>query len=417
MLSQLRVVQPFLHTTQLKKVTPQIFNRTTMKHMYYYLSAAFFVLQGIISPAQAQTWTTIWNEKFNSTTYESCYATAADTYWANCLSVPAGPRNGLINGNWEVVSTNLGVTQSPADALGGRFLMYWSDGAYGGGANVPSADNVILRKSLTGLTIGKQYKISYKVGGLLQLPSIILLNPATIGLTLNGSVVIAASAVTTSWITKTYTWTATSTTMNLSWTNSTKQVNGNDFALDDLLVEAQNLLMPVTLTSFTAHSTETGTVLQWETAQETNSSHYVIQRAADAIHFSSLGRVQAGGNSSIKTSYHFTDTHPCYGPACYRLSMIDIDGTQTFSPVRIVGATEKPGRVMLSPNPVSGQLFISNDNQEQTAVVLFSATGNIVKKYTGNTASIDMSIYPDGVYFLAITDRLKGTFTKQVLKQ
>jgi len=388
-----------------------------MKHLYYYLSAAFFFLQGIISQAQAQTWTTIWNEKFNDSTYESCYATAADTYWANCLSAPGGPRNSLINGTWEVANTKLGVTQSPADALGGRFLMYWTDGGYGGGANVPSTDNVIFQKSLTGLTIGKQYRISYKMGGLLQLPSTTLTNPASIGLTLNGTSVIPASAVTTSWVTKTYTCTAKSNTMNLSWTNATKKVNGNDFALDDLLVEAQNLLMPVTLTSFTAHSSDAGIILQWETAQETNSRHYTIQRAADAIHFSSLGTVAATGNSSIKTSYHFTDTHPCYGSACYRLSMIDIDGTQTFSPVLIVGATEKPDRVTLSPNPVSGQLFISNDNQEQTAVVLFSATGNIVKKYPGNTASIDMSIYPDGIYFLAITDRLKGTFTKQVLKQ
>jgi len=388
-----------------------------MKRVYNYLLVIFCLLQTINNNAAAQTWTTIWHENFNGATYESCYTTGADIYWANCLSVPLGPRNGLINGSWEVSNTNLGATQSPGDASGGRFLMYWSDGGYLAGANVPSTDNVIFRKTLTGLTIGKQYKISYKMGGLLQLPSTILLNPASIGLTLNATPVIAAIAVTTSWVTKTYTWTASSTTMNLSWTNSVKQVSGNDFALDDLLVEAQNLLTPVTLTSFVAHSTDAGIFLQWETAQETNSSHYTIQRSTDAIHFFTAGTVEATGNSTLKTSYHFTDIHPSYGSDYYRLSMVDIDGTQTFSPVVLVTVDQKPGPVTLSPNPVSDQLFINANNHELSAVALFSATGNMVKKYTGNTATIDMSIYPKGFYFLIITDRSGSVFTRQVLRQ
>jgi len=97
--------------------------------------------------------------------------------------------------------------------------------------------------------------------------------------------------------------------------------------------------------------------------------------------------------------------------------MVDIDGTQTFSPVVLVTVDQKPGPVTLSPNPVSDQLFINANNHELSAVALFSATGNMVKKYTGNTATIDMSIYPKGLYFLVITDRSGSVFTRQVLRQ
>lgn len=357
-----------------------------------------------------QTWTNIWSESFNGKTFESCYTTGAQTYWANCTS---GPRNSMINGTWEVSNTNLGATQSPASGSGGRFLMYWSDNTYS--SSVPAADSIIFSKTLTGLTPGRQYRITYKFGALVQIPSTIT-NPASVGLRLNNQLIIAKTTATTSWQTKTYTWTATSTSMKLDWINQVKEVNGNDVALDDLVVESFSTSpLPVTLTSFTASTYANCTALiRWHTEEERNFSHFEIERSADGTGFSSLASIIPQGQNS---DYSYIDTKPFKGTTTYRLKMTDNDGSMTYSPVKTIIADCVASSINIYPVPAHDLITISGITSG-ARITVFNVMGQIVAEKTGTNTieTIDISLFKEGTYLLQVAAN-NDVFKSRIIKK
>lgn len=202
----------------------------------------FLNLQTIL----AQAWATVSLDDFNGLTYESCYASGGDSYWADCN--PLAPRNSLINGVWEITNTTLGSTQTPANGAGGRFLMYWTNSSNSTG------NNVFFRKTITNAVVGQVYRVSFKVGSL---------NSNTPRAALSLRRIMNATTTTiysetdanfpgTSWTTvsrsgsgntgaTTMQFTATATTFTLEWLN-TQNTNsagsGNDFAIDDIWIES-----------------------------------------------------------------------------------------------------------------------------------------------------------------------------------
>ena len=59
--------------------------------------------------------------------------------------------------------------------------------------------------------------------------------------------------------------------------------------------------------NFSASLEKNDAVLRWQTATETNSAWFSIQRSNDGIHFNNIGKVKAAGNSSRIESYAYTD--------------------------------------------------------------------------------------------------------------
>jgi len=94
------------------------------------------------------------------------------------------------------------------------------------------------------------------------------------------------------------------------------------------------MLLPVTLTGFEVSRQGNLAMLQWQTAQEQNSRDFTIERSADGLSYTSIGNVQATGNSSGPRDYSFTDAAPLNGKNYYRLKQFDLDGHFTYSDVR-----------------------------------------------------------------------------------
>jgi len=68
-----------------------------------------------------------------------------------------------------------------------------------------------------------------------------------------------------------------------------------------------SLCLNVELTSFVGEERDCKNYLTWETATETNSDYFVIERSFNANQFSEIGRVNAAGTSYENQSYGFTD--------------------------------------------------------------------------------------------------------------
>lgn len=119
-------------------------------------------------------------------------------------------------------------------------------------------------------------------------------------------------------------------------------------------------LLPVTLTSFYGTNANQNNILYWETATEINNAGFNVQRSIDGISFSSIGFVASkAGNSTVATSYQFTDANAFEGKCYYRLQQVDKDGKISYS--AIVELTKNAGKVFAAsiyPNPVSDKLNI-----------------------------------------------------------
>lgn len=160
--------------------------------------------------------------------------------------------------------------------------------------------------------------------------------------------------------------------------------------------------LPLKLISFTAEAVENSTHLEWLTAEEENTSHFEIQRSADAKTWTALPElVPAGGEGSHQ--YSAIDSKPLSGINYYRLRMMDLDQKFTYSRVVSVDFS-KTGLepVVLYPNPTAGKLLIRASNRKWKDVRLFSTSGAQIYASGKMTHSLDLSQFAAGAYWVTI---------------
>ena len=185
------------------------------------------------------------------------------------------------------------------------------------------------------------------------------------------------------------------------------------FTLGDI-----NRPLPVVLTAFTATRNGSNALLTWKTATETNSKGFEVQVSTDGTAFRTLGFVSSETPNSVQSkNYKYTDTESGkFGTRYYRLHQVDLDGKDSYSPVRAVGFDgAATGAVALSvyPNP-----FLDTDKVSlnfgsavpngAAQVQLIDMIGRTVRQQTIsiNNASLelgDLSDLRSGMYLARIT--------------
>ncbi|ANQ50137.1 T9SS type A sorting domain-containing protein [Flammeovirga sp. MY04] len=112
--------------------------------------------------------------------------------------------------------------------------------------------------------------------------------------------------------------------------------------------------LPVELTYFNASINTIEVILAWETATEINASHFLVQRSTDKTNWSTIGKVEANGNTNFAIEYKFIDNSPL-SHAYYRLHQFDFDGqNEIFGPVEVhMNSNNLSGfDVVLMPNSI-----------------------------------------------------------------
>ncbi|WP_222166747.1 T9SS type A sorting domain-containing protein [Edaphocola aurantiacus] len=351
--------------------------------------------------ARAQTWNQVDLIDFNSLTYESDYTDNGSAYYENAASPSSGPRNGLINGSWEVSNTNIGATQSPNNASGGRFLMYWTDNLFSASASA----GVVFSKTYLGLTIGRTYRFSFKYGFLLQTGGSVSGAP-TFTILRDGGNSQSVTTATTSWATATVTFVATATSHTLAINNAQTAVNGNDFGLDDIKLEVFQAALPITLSYFNAGIGAEGADLQWETRMVKQAKGFEIERSADGKNWNTINVVpvyKANSNEAERYSYH--DPYVAAGSAYYRLKLVDADNSFEYSLVRRI--ERAVGRQLNAfPNPVSGELTIAGISEGEE-IAVYDITGKTLLQQTATTTQIQVNTtdWNAGWYLLKVSGK------------
>ena len=93
--------------------------------------------------------------------------------------------------------------------------------------------------------------------------------------------------------------------------------------------------LPVELTYFSVSNQDNINKITWKISSETNSSHYLVERAVDDD-FEIIIKVNSFGNTQTQTTYNAFDSDYLDTINYYRLTQVDIDGNSiTYGPISI----------------------------------------------------------------------------------
>lgn len=164
--------------------------------------------------------------------------------------------------------------------------------------------------------------------------------------------------------------------------------------------------LPIKLVTFNARQQSGNVLLSWQTASEINASHFEVERSVDGTHFNKIVAVPAG---SASQQYSTIDATPSLGKNFYRLRMVDMDETYSYSGVLSVklNAISSSG---LYPNPASSFVALEVDAQGAGTEILYvyDAGGKLIKTVkvdlvTGrNKVRVDISGLVKGSYFIKV---------------
>jgi hypothetical protein len=178
--------------------------------------------------------------------------------------------------------------------------------------------------------------------------------------------------------------------------------------------------LPVKLTFFKGQM-QTGSVkLDWQTASEQNSSHFTVERSADAKNWQSIGQVQAHGNSERLVNYKYIDDLGevnLTGVIYYRLKQVDYNGEFEYSTYIAIKNSDAGGLqlVTIYANPVRNgvlQFSIEGNPANVQSVELNDLRGKRIRNIPVEgkqslTANLD-GVKP-GLYLL----RIRSTYGEQ----
>lgn len=170
----------------------------------------------------------------------------------------------------------------------------------------------------------------------------------------------------------------------------------------------QSSSLPVELVEFKGRREGQDVLLSWSTEMEINASHFDVMASSDAKEWEKVGKVLANGSSLNRINYKYIveNNDAIY----YKLVATDLDDTSKDSEVLYIPLTRFDDEVIIYPNPVQDQLYvsISTERYADSKIEIFNVSGvkvlekQINTKRGESTAQIDVSALQRGVYLIQI---------------
>ncbi len=167
---------------------------------------------------------------------------------------------------------------------------------------------------------------------------------------------------------------------------------------NNVSVTFMDVATPVTLSEFKAERNSQQAILTWTTLEETNFSHFEIEKSIDLNNWQKIGEVISNGEGLYQFSDYIKNTE---STVYYRLKMVDHDETFSYSNIRVISA--EPTAFKIYPNPTTENLYFSYSEDIKNARI-FDGKGNFVLGLpeTQLLHGVPVSHLNAGMYFLQI---------------
>ena len=192
--------------------------------------------------------------------------------------------------------------------------------------------------------------------------------------------------------------------------------------LDDT-VNVSGTILAINFLNFQASPISSQAVqLQWQTATESNSSYFIIERSEDGINFSEIGKVAAAGNSSSTLAYFYTDNTVSslsdqVTVIYYRIEEVDLSGQEKFTNIATIQRSSQKDDLIISPNPPKDVLNVQVNNISGNSVInVYDMTGRKMIEQNnqieqGTIVPLDVSEFASGYYLLQV--KINGMILQQ----
>ena len=206
------------------------------------------------------------------------------------------------------------------------------------------------------------------------------------------------------------------------------QFNGiTGFSGGTAAITINRFALPVALSSFNVQNNGCDALLNWSSESEVDFSHYIIEKSTDGINFEFVQQVLSLPLAGTK-AYSYTDEN-VNGEMFYRLKLLNLDGSYSYTNVLLVNTTcEDPiTKLNLYPNPIGVEnsnlnIRFQNNTERVVWVSLSNIAGTELMKFPidavlgENTLGLDVSNLAEGTYFVALKKSKGKALTQQFVR-
>lgn len=172
--------------------------------------------------------------------------------------------------------------------------------------------------------------------------------------------------------------------------------------------------LPTEVISFEGYRSDDQNILEWQTASESNTDYFSIEKSWNGNDWIMIGTIDASGNTSNLTDYSFKDSEQKTGIVYYRLTQFDNDGKNGASEMLSL-TNNSSNELFVFPNPTDENTTVQlQKNHSFKTIKIMDSYGRVLKIIEINDKlKIDIQL-PDqnGFYFIkAENENEQSTFT------
>ncbi|WP_299707727.1 LamG-like jellyroll fold domain-containing protein [uncultured Pontibacter sp.] len=133
-------------------------------------------------------------------------------------------------------------------------------------------------------------------------------------------------------------------------------------------------------------------ILDWRTFYELNTDFFEVERSEDGENFTAIGQVKASGTTTAAIDYTFRDEMPLKEQGYYRLRLVRVDGTFTYSnTILLQDRSPIASSFRIYPNPaaVGEEVTIEIANLKESEEVTFMITDASGRQVHGQQVRTD----------------------------
>ena len=173
-----------------------------------------------------------------------------------------------------------------------------------------------------------------------------------------------------------------------------------------IISQPGDTILPLKLLNFVAEAKGENIQLQWTTTNEVNTKSFEIETSTDGNKWNTIATI--GAKNTTSTNTYAYNALASAGINYYRLKMVDITGSFTFSTVQTVEVLSKTDLFTISPNPAKYYAILSFDKTIKVANI------SVIDAYGRAVISSKINLLGNNVCALSTNKLTSGVYTVSI---
>lgn len=183
---------------------------------------------------------------------------------------------------------------------------------------------------------------------------------------------------------------------------------------------ASAIELPVRFVAFNVALQGKNVLVEWTTAEESNSSSFEIQRSENGSDWNTVSSVSAAGNSTSLLKYSYTDKNITAKLVYYRVRQVDLDGKFIYTSVRAIKTQSTTQEIKISSASSNSVYVHFSEQVNDNVIVRLTSLNGAVAGQQILSNPVGQVLIPaksslKGIYVVTVTNGRDMTVSKQVI--